>query len=154
MYFLPKRPGAVILPGYLRVRFESGFVAGRQVLGLFGSVCVCVGWREQREGAWLRPLIEGCLTPLEFSHVREVSRSLVQRNGSGAPPVTLDRQLELGAGTLAAWFCHKNHLATLFQPEGTPCYRDPGQVAGPSKPIPPFSLSRVYEAGVQLLHTK
>lgn len=32
MYFLPKRPGAVILPGYLRVRFESGFVAERQVL--------------------------------------------------------------------------------------------------------------------------
>lgn len=85
----------------------------------------------------------GCLTPLEFSHVREVSRSGAKKRVCGSPQLTLARQLELGAGTLAVRFYHKNHLATLFQPEGTPCYRDPGQVAGPSKPISPFSLQGV-----------
>lgn len=77
-----------------------------------------------------------------------------KETGLGLPQLTIASQLELGAGTLAVQFYHKNHLAALFQPEGTPCYRDPDQVVGPSKPIPPFSLSRVYEAGVQLLHTK
>lgn len=96
----------MILPGYLRVRFESGFVAGRQVLRpVWLCMCVCVGGRVcSREKGVVETANRGLFNSLRVLSCERSFQIWCKETGAGLPQLILDRQLELGAGTLAAWF--------------------------------------------------